>query len=131
MNFEDVLTLIKAGYTKEEIGALTAGTGQKPAAADQKPAAAEQKPEGTGQKPAAEEQKPEGTEQKPAGTLFKPLGTEQLTETLGADLTAVLSKINDTLAALQAAAITGDSREGGATKLTAGQSLAKAITMTK
>ena len=47
------------------------------------------------------------------------------------DLVGVLGKINDTLAALQAAAITGDSRGAAAPKPTAGQSLAKAITMTK
>ena len=110
MNFEDIVTLVKAGYTKEEIAALTAETGQKPA---------EQKPAETGQKPA--EQKP--AEQKPAEQ--KPAGTES-----APDIAGVLNKINDTLAALQAAAITGDSR-GAATKPTAGQSLAKAITMTK
>ena len=115
MNFEDIVTLVKAGYTKEEIAALTAETGQKPA---------EQKPAETGQKPAEQkpaEQKP--AEQKPAEQ--KPAGTES-----APDIAGVLNKINDTLAALQAAAITGDSR-GAATKPTAGQSLAKAITMTK
>lgn len=121
MNFQDILTLIKAGYTKEEIAAMTAGAEQKPAGTEQKPEGAEQKPEGA-------EQKPAGTEQKPAGTEQKPAGTEQQS---AADLAVVLSKINDTLAALQAAAITGDSRGTAAPKPTAGQSLAKAITMTK
>lgn len=106
MNFQDVLTLLKAGYTKEEISAMTAdNTAAPPAAAapEQSPAPAETTAPAT-QQTAPAESTP--------------------------DLVGVLGKINDTLAALQAAAITGDSR-GAATKPTAGQSLAKAITMTK
>ena len=110
MNFQDVLTLLKAGYTKEEISAMTADNTAAPpatAAPEQSPAPAE-----TGT-PAAQQTTP----------------ATQPTESTP-DLVGVLGKINDTLAALQAAAITGDSR-GAATKPTAGQSLAKAITMTK
>ena len=110
MNFQDVLTLLKAGYTKDEISAMTADNTAAPAQAaapQQSPAPAE-----TGT-PAAQQTAP----------------AAQQTES-APDLAGVLSKINDTLAALQAAAITGDSR-GAATKPTAGQSLAKAITMTK
>lgn len=108
MNFEDILTLVKAGYTKEEISALTADNTAAPPveAAPQQSAA----PAETGQPaPAATEAAPEAAP----------------------DLAGVLNKINDTLAALQAAAITGDSRGTAAPKPTAGQSLAKAITMNK
>lgn len=113
MKFDDILTLIKAGYTKEEINALTADNTAAPpatAAPAQTPAQAETGPEEAAQKT----------------DWLKPLteGPETV------DIFGVLNKINDTLAALQAAAITGDSR-GSATKPTAGQSLAKAITMTK
>lgn len=110
MNFQDVLTLLKAGYTKEEISAMTADNTAAPPAT----AAPEQSlsPAETGQQTA-------------------PAATQQTTPAESTpDLVGVLGKINDTLAALQAAAITGDSR-GAATKPTAGQSLAKAITMTK
>lgn len=111
MNFQDVLTLLKAGYTKEEISAMTADNTAAPpatAAPEQSPAPAE-----TGT-PAAQQTTP----------------ATQPTESTP-DLVGVLGKINDTLAALQAAAITGDSRGAAAPKPTAGQSLAKAITMTK
>ena len=110
MDFQDILTLVKAGYTKEEISAMTADNTAAPPATDapeQSPAPAE-----TGT-PAAQQTAPAA---QPAEST--------------PDLVGVLGKINDTLAALQAAAITGDSR-GAATKPTAGQSLAKAITMTK
>lgn len=113
MNFQDVLTLLKAGYTKEEISAMTADNTAAPpatAAPEQSPAPAE-----TGT-PAAQQTAPAAQQTAPAENT--------------PDLVGVLGKINDTLAALQAAAITGDSR-GAATKPTAGQSLAKAITMTK
>ena len=117
MNFQDVLTLLKAGYTKEEISAMTADNTAAPpatAAPEQSPAPAE-----TGT-PAA---------QQTATTAQQTTPAAQPAES-APDLVGVLGKINDTLAALQAAAITGDSR-GAATKPTAGQSLAKAITMTK
>ena len=117
MKFDDILTLIKAGYTKEEISALTADNTAAPAQAaapEQSPAPAE-----TGT-PAAQQTAPATQQTTPAAQ--PPESTP--------DLVGVLGKINDTLAALQAAAITGDSR-GAATKPTAGQSLAKAITMTK
>ena len=115
MNFQDVLTLLKAGYTKEEISAMTADNTAAPpatAAPEQSPAPAE-----TGT-PAAQQTAPAAAQQ-----------TAPAENT--PDLVGVLGKINDTLAALQAAAITGDSRGAAATKPTAGQSLAKAITMTK
>ena len=110
MDFQDILTLVKAGYTKEEISAMTADNTAAPpatAAPEQSPAPAE-----TGT-PAAQQTTP----------AAQPVESAP-------DIAGVLNKINDTLAALQAAAITGDSR-GAATKPTAGQSLAKAITMTK
>lgn len=113
MDFQDILTLVKAGYTKEEISAMTADNTAAPAQAaapEQSPAPAE-----TGT-PAAQQ----------TATTAQQTTLAESTP----DLVGVLGKINDTLAALQAAAITGDSR-GAATKPTAGQSLAKAITMTK
>lgn len=112
MNFQDVLTLLKAGYTKEEISAMTADNTAAPpatAAPEQSPAPAE-----TGQQ----------TDATAAAQQTAPAESTP-------DLVGVLGKINDTLAALQAAAITGDSRGAAAPKPTAGQSLAKAITMTK
>ena len=113
MDFQDILTLVKAGYTKEEISAMTADNTAAP------PATAA--PAETGQQTA-----PAATQQTDATAAAQQTTPAESTP----DLVGVLGKINDTLAALQAAAITGDSR-GAATKPTAGQSLAKAITMTK
>ena len=111
MKFDDILTLIKAGYTKEEISAMTADNTAAPAQA------------------AAPEQSPAPAE---TGEQTAPVVIQQTQPAESApDIAGVLNKINDTLAALQAAAITGDSRGTAAPKPTAGQSLAKAITMTK
>lgn len=120
MDFQDILTLVKAGYTKEEISAMTADNTAAPpatAAPAQTPAPAE-----TGQQTA-----PAATQQTDATAAAQQTAPAESTP----DLVGVLGKINDTLAALQAAAITGDSRGAATPKPTAGQSLAKAITMTK
>ena len=107
MTLEDTLALIKAGYTKDEINSLSAGTTDTVKASSGDTAA----------EPAA------AIEPAPA-----PVPAEPTPEAApdNSELKTLLENINSTLAALQAAAVRGDSR-GAAQVRTAGQELAAII----
>lgn len=107
MTLEDTLALIKAGYTKDEINSLSAGTDTVKASSGD-----------TAAEPAAETPAPKAAEDTPEAAPETPVNT--------GELKTLLENINSTLAALQAAAVRGDSR-GAAKVRTAGQELAAII----
>ena len=109
MTLEDTLALIKAGYTKDEINSLSAGTNTVKASSEDTAA----EPAGASETPA-----PEAAGQPSEASPETPVNT--------GELKTLLENINSTLAALQAAAVRGDSR-GAAQVRTAGQELAAII----
>ena len=110
MTLEDTLALIKAGYTKDEINSLSAGTTDTLKASSEDTAA--------GPESAKAEAAPEAAGQPSEAAPETPVNT--------GELKTLLENINSTLAALQAAAVRGDSR-GAAQVRTAGQKLAAII----
>lgn len=120
MTLSEVIKLLDAGYTKAEIERFSLGSSNQP-----EPAAA-----GVSTPPAAAPEPAAGSEgeapdQTPAAAVVAASKAQEQPET-GDTLNQTLTAINETLKALQAAALAGDSRPAAPVK-SAGHTLAEII----